>query len=327
MKLNIIFLLVISFFVFGNISAQTQFSASEPRKAYTLGPGDEITVKVLGEVQYDFVATVNEDGRLEIPFGEPVVAKCRTENELKEDVKKSLSKYLKNPEFSFRVTQRKSRPPVTIYGEVKTPHEIDLTRRATLVELLAVSGGTTEEAGGMVQVFRRPPVCSTDVLDDNWTTPEGTVDAPSRFYSLTGMRTGGLANPEILPGDLIYVHRALPVYITGEVVNPAGVYLKERGLSLTEAIGLVSGLRAEAKKKEVKISRLKPNSTEREEMTVDLDLIAKKEQKDVMLQPFDIVVVGKSKDSLAVTILKVAAGMAKAGANAAVTGGGYRIAY
>ncbi len=39
-------------------------------KGYMVGPGDEITGKVLGEPQFDFVATVDEDGKIAVGFVE-----------------------------------------------------------------------------------------------------------------------------------------------------------------------------------------------------------------------------------------------------------------
>jgi protein involved in polysaccharide export with SLBB domain len=42
-------------------------------------------------------------------FDQPIQAKCRTEKDLRTDVTRLLSKYLKNPQISVRVTQRKSR--------------------------------------------------------------------------------------------------------------------------------------------------------------------------------------------------------------------------
>src|SRR5688500_13821052 len=75
------------------------------QKGYQIGPGDEITGKVLGESQFDFVATVDENGRIEVPFFEkPVLAKCLSERELRAEVTKLLSKYLKSPQLSLRVT-------------------------------------------------------------------------------------------------------------------------------------------------------------------------------------------------------------------------------
>jgi polysaccharide export outer membrane protein len=286
----------------------------DAQKGYQIGPGDEITGKVLGEAQFDFVATVDENGQIEVPFFEqPIVAKCLSERELRADVTKLLSKYLRNPQLSLRVTDRKSRPPASVYGEVKTPGQVILVRRTTLLELLSFSGGVNEEAGGMVQVFRtRPPICSEDTAEADWKNSGEGLDVPSRMYSLSSLRLGKEeANPVIYPGDVIVIQKASPVYITGEVVNPQGIYLKEGGLSLTEAIAKIGGVRREAKTKDVKIYRLKSNSKDREIITANYDLIRKGEQKDVMLEPYDIVEVDKAKDNIGMAILKIAIGAGK----------------
>src|SRR5512140_1239869 len=106
------------------VSAQTLPVDVQVQKGYLVGPGDEITGKVLGEPQFDFVATVDEDGKSEVPFfDKPVIAKCRTERELRTEISALLGRYLKTPQISVRVTDRKSRPPATIYGEVRTPQQ------------------------------------------------------------------------------------------------------------------------------------------------------------------------------------------------------------
>lgn len=301
-------------------------------KGYQLYPGDEVTGKVLGEEQFDFVATVDEDGNIQVPFfDKPVVAKCRTERELRADVTQLLSKYLRSPQLSLRITERKSRPPATIYGEVRAPQQVLLMRKATLVELLAFSGGVTEEAGGMIQVFRtRKPLCDDGAEETIWKSDSNDpTSVPSRTYSLASVKLGKEdSNPIIYPGDVIVVQRAAPVYVTGEVVSPQGIYLKEGGMTLTEAIAKIGGVRREAKTKDIKIYRLKnSNSKEREIIAANYDLIKKGEQKDPLLQPYDIIEVDKARDGIAESILKIVAG---AGRNAvsSITGGvGYRVLY
>lgn len=331
MKFKLLFTVLISFFVVGLVSAQNQPIDATPAKGYMLGPGDEITGKVLGEQQFDFIATVNEDGKIEVPFfDKPVVAKCRSERQLRTDITGLLEKYLRGPQLSLRVTARNSRPPATIYGEVRSPQQVVLMRKATLVELLAFSGGVTEEAGGMIQIFRtQPPMCPEEGEDSTWkpvtTDPS---DVPSRLYSLSSVRLGKEeANPIIYPGDVIVVQKASPVYITGEVRSPQGIYLKEGGLSLTEAIAKIGGVNREAKTRDIKIYRLKSNSKDREILTANYDLIKKGQQKDILLEPYDIVEVDKAKDSIAASILKIAIGAGK-GAVTSMTGGiGYRVLY
>ena len=281
------------------------------QKGYLVGPGDEITGKVLGEPQFDFVATVDENGKIEIPFfDKPLMAKCLSERDLRTEVTKLLSRYLKSPQISLRVTQRNSRPPATIYGEVGKPGQVVLTRRTTLLELLSFSGGATDDAGGMIQVFRtQPPICSEGSADADWTAGS---DVPSRLYSLSNVKLGlDTANPQIYPGDVIVVQKASPVYITGEVTTPQGIYLKEGGMSLSEAIAKIGGVRREAKTKDIKIYRLKANSKDREIITANYDQIKKGTQKDIMLEPYDIVEVDKAKKSIAQTVFELVTGTAR----------------
>src|SRR5688572_13917444 len=234
-------LLVLAFIACSGFVAagQTVPVKLDVQKSYLVGPGDVVTVKVLGEDEFNFVATIDQNGTIEVPFfDKPVSANCLSERELRGEVAKLLSRYLKSPQLSVSV-DRKSRPPATVYGEVRTPQQIVLTRRATLIELLSFSGGVTDDAGGMIQIFRtQAPVCEADIAEADWAKgTSGALDVPSRMYSLSAVKAGSdEANPVIYPGDVIVVQKAAPVYITGEVIAPQAIYLKEGGLSLSEAI-------------------------------------------------------------------------------------------
>ncbi len=309
-------------------------SAQEPnvQRGYLLTPGDEISGKVLGEPQYDFVSTVNDNGMIYVPFSpenKPVIAKCRSELELRHEITTLLSKYLRNPQVSLNI--KKNYQTATIYGEVKKPAQVELRRRVTLVEMLAMAEDTKEEASGLIQVIRtQPPTCTDNFsAKDIWKSETGDPsDAPSRLFSLSAVKLGKEeANPVIYPGDVIMVLRASPVYITGEVIAPQGIYLKEGGTSLYEAIAKISGLKPEAKAKDIKIFRKKLNSDSRDTISANLDLIRKGEQKDIMLEPYDIIQVDKAKDSMALTILKAVAGFGKQAVGSMTSGLSYRIAY
>ncbi|MEJ7849150.1 MAG: SLBB domain-containing protein [Pyrinomonadaceae bacterium] len=315
MRFRFFNLFVLSFCLFQTAFAQDPAAEIGVQKNYLLGPGDEVTGKVLGEEQFDFVATLDEDGKIEVPFfDKPVAAKCLTERELRKEVVKLLAKYLKTPQVSLRVTGRNSRPPASIYGEVGTPQQVVLTRKTTLLEILSFSGGVKEEAGGMVQVFRtRKPTCTEADTENDWRPNGGdALDVPSRMYSLSSLRLGKEeANPVIYPGDVIVVQKAAPVYITGEVLQPQGILLKEGGTSLSDAIAKIGGVNRTAKTKDIKIYRLKSNSKDREIITANYDKIKKGVEKDVMLEPYDIVEVDKAKKSIAMTILEMATGTLK----------------
>ncbi|MGI8883959.1 MAG: SLBB domain-containing protein [Pyrinomonadaceae bacterium] len=329
MKLKILPVLTLALVLCGISFGQDVLVKPEPENVYLVGPGDVIKVKVNGDNEFDFTATIDENGKIEVPFFEqPVMAKCRSEGELRADVTKLVSKYLRNPMVNVQI-ERNSRPPAIIFGEVRTPQKIDLRRKSTLLELLSISGGVTEDAGGIIQVFRtQPPICSDNTQDNSWLAENGGLDVPSRIYSLSSLRQGREeANPIINPGDVVVVLKAAPVYITGEVRDPKGILIKEGGLSLYQAVAMLGGPNREAKTKDIKIYRLKVNSKDREIISANYDLIKKGTQKDIMLEPYDIVEVDKSKKSIAQTILEIAIGAGKGGIATVTQGLGTRILY
>lgn len=315
--------------VLGKATPAKQVSEVELR-GYVFGPGDEISVKIPFEKEYDFTATIDANGNVEIPFSDkPLLAKCKTERELRTDIQTAFSKYLINPVVNLKLEKR-ARPPVTVYGEVRNAKQYDLVRQARLADLIAASGGLTEEAGGMIQVFRpEKPMCSFDIAENNWQPETGDpTEVPSRLYSLNAVRTGGEdANPVILPGDIIYVQKAAPVYVTGEVLSPQGVLLKETGTTVTEAISMVGGARREAKIKDVKIYRRKTGTKDRDVISANLELIKTGKAKDVLLEPYDIIEVDKSKKSIPMLILEIAIGASKSVISSAASQTGVRVVY
>lgn len=292
---------------------------------YLVGPGDVITGKVLGESQFDFTATIDEDGKFQVPFFEKsVMAKCKTDKELRADVTKLLSKYLKDPLVSVTVTERKSRPITSVFGEVRQPQNFEMRRKAKLLEMISQAGGTTEDAGTTVQVFRtQAPMCAETYEDTVFVATNDGSGVPMKTYDLSDVKKGvESSNPVIIPGDIIIVQKSAPIYITGQVVAPAGLHIPQRGLSLQQAIAMVGGVSPQAKTKDIRIFRLKPNSTDiesRDIISVNYDNIKKGTEKDVLLHPYDIIEVDKSKKSVAQVVFETLRGVGVGVLNTAPT--------
>jgi polysaccharide biosynthesis/export protein len=285
-----------------SVLAQTPSGDSYAGKGYLIGPGDVLSIKAIGEPTFDVDAlTVDEDGMIVIPFSDaPIPAKCKTERDLQSAVEKAWSRYLRSPQISLRVTKRDSRPPVSVFGEVQKQEQFVLTRRVYLLEVLSAAGGPSAKNGGMVQVFRtRPPMCASPSEMSGWTASnDSAIGVPSKMYSLAALRLGNSdANPEIFPGDIIIIPKASPVYVVGEVIKPGEIDMPEGGLPLTQAIAMASGISKEAKTKNVRIYRKKAGMPKPEVLAVNYDQIRKGIEKDIMLQPFDIVEVDKAKKS------------------------------
>ena len=332
MKKNLLWLFLTAVCLVQVVIAQDPVT-SPVRKPYTIGPGDQLTIKVLGEKDFDAVAVVDENGNIELPFfNQPVPAMCKTERELRGDVTTILGKYLRSPQVSLSVTERKSRPPVIVSGEVKSQQPVMLTRKTRLWELITFSGGTTEDAGGMIEVFRtQPPICAEPDDLAAWKAEAESnkeLGIPARLYSITALQQGkDDSNPIIYPGDVISVQKGKPVYLVGEVKSPQNLMIKEGGLQLFQAINMVGGANSSAKTKDIKIYRRKPDSVDREIISVNYDEIKKQGKGDVALQPYDIVEVGKAKDGIGKILLNTLTGAGMSSIGALTSGVAYRILY
>ena len=258
---------------------------------YLLGPGDTLDVRVFAQPDLHSVAEVDSDGNISsLPFLEsPIRAKCRTDREVQADITKAYAKYLKNPQVSVRIAEKKSRQPATVFGAVRQPTRVEMKRKVRLNELMVVSGGFTERASGTIQIFHTEPLMCPQPGEEALALPISDAKAPFEIIKISELRSGsGQANPVIRPGDIVLVTEAEPVYITGSVVAPQGIFLRDQ-LTLSRALAMVGGTRKEAKLTDVRIYRQKPGATDQEMIRVDYAAIKKNQKPDFFLQAFDII--------------------------------------
>lgn len=258
---------------------------------YLLGPGDVVDVRVFGQPDLNTTAEVDSDGNISsLPFLEnPVPARCRTEKEVQKDIAAAYAKYIKSPQVSVRITERKSRQPATIFGAVRQPTRIQMMRKVRLNELMAASGGFTERASGTIQILHTEPVMCPEPGEEALAKPIEGTDIPLEIVKVEELKAGKPeANPVIRPGDYVIVTEAEPVYITGSVTSPQGIFMRDR-LTLSTALAMVGGARKEAKATDVRVYRLKPGSADRDTIRVDMAAIKKGLKPDFLLQAFDVV--------------------------------------
>ncbi|HET9526510.1 MAG TPA: polysaccharide biosynthesis/export family protein, partial [Pyrinomonadaceae bacterium] len=307
MKLSLIFAVALVFslamFVYAQEQQQPQGTAPQSpqgqsssldvqgTKSYLLGPGDVLDVRVFGQPELSSNVQVDSDGNLSsLPFLEkPIVAKCRTDKEVQKDITVAYSKFINNPQVSVRISERNSRQPATVFGAVRQPTRVEMKRKVRLNELMAVSGGFTERASGTIQILHTEPLMCPEPGEEALAAPIDGTRIPLHIVKIADLRAGKLeANPVIRPGDYVLVTEAEPVYITGSVVSPGGIFLREE-LMLSRALAMVGGARKEAKLSEVKIYRQIPGSANQEVLTIDVGAIRKNQKPDVLLQPYDVI--------------------------------------
>ena len=261
-------------------------------KQYLLGPGDVLDIRVFGQPDLSTPnAQVDSDGNLSsLPFLEkPIPAKCRTDKEVQKDIAAAYAKFINNPQVSVRIAERNSRQPATVFGAVRQSTRVEMKRKVRLNELIAVSGGFTERAAGTIQILHTEPLMCPEPGEEAEAEPIDGTKIPLRIVKISELRTGVVdANPVIRPGDYVLVTEAEPVYITGAVASPSGVYLRDQ-LTLTRALAMVGGVKKEAKLTDVKIYRQAPGSTKQEIIAVDVAAIKKNQKPDFLLQPYDVI--------------------------------------
>ena len=100
-------------------------------------------------------------------------------------------------------------------------------------------------------------------------------------------------NPEILPGDTIFVEKTGIIFVVGDVAHPGGFPMDHDGhLSVLQAIALAQGTNSTAARGSVKLVRTTLQG--RQEIPVNLKKILSAKQPDLAMQDNDILFVPNS---------------------------------
>jgi polysaccharide export outer membrane protein len=266
-------------------------------RRYRLGPGDILDVRVFGQPDLNSTVEIDEDGNISsLPFIEdPIPARCRNEKEVQKTITDAYSKYLLKPRVSVRILERRSRGPAVVFGAVRMPSRVAMNRRLRLHEILATAGGITQSASGTIDILHTEPEMCPDP-DQLPASPQVAANHTKESdigkletYKITDLKGGSPENnPYIRSGDIVIVNEGQPVFVTGAVIQPRELVIKEQ-LTLARAIAMSGGTQKLAKTSEVHVYRKKEGKIGSEDLKFDYDAIKKGKQPDVLLQPYDII--------------------------------------
>jgi polysaccharide export outer membrane protein len=174
--------------VTGNsLAAQVTAIASPVSDGYKIGPQDvlEITVFKVPELSKT-VQVAADTGSVNLPLVGDVAAVGRTPQEVERDLTKRLgAKYLQNPQVSVYVKEFNSRR-VTVEGAVKKPGVLPYRGETSLLQVIAMSEGLTENSDSTVVIFRQQ---------------DGKRTAAK--FDVSAIRTGAADDPAIKAGDVV----------------------------------------------------------------------------------------------------------------------------
>jgi polysaccharide export outer membrane protein len=286
-------------------------------RTYLLGPDDVISIRALdAEEISDKAVRIGTSGFINLPMVGRVQAGGVSVEQLEADLAGRLKRFVRNPEVSVNVVELRSQP-VSVIGSVKNPGVHQLQGHKTLVEILSLAGGITDDAGYSVRITRHKEFGSIPL-------PSAAPDATGQYFvAEVGLRgimeaKNPVENVEVMPNDVISVPRAQMVYVIGEVMRSGGFALGERQrVSVLQALSLAGGLGRMAKRSDAKILRTTTaDDAQRTELAVNLDQILRGKDKDVPLLPNDILFIPNSKARSA--MIRTLEAMFQVGTNVAV---------
>lgn len=259
---------------------------------YRIGYQDTLQITIFRHPELSRPVSVNPNGTINLPrIDTPIVAVCKTEQELADEIAAAYKKdYLKDPFVDVRAVEQKSQA-FGVIGAVEKPGYYFINKKIHLLEMLAFAGGPNKEAGTRLLVARTgsSSFCKNDVP---------IKDEQEREIQLFDFKILDVQEAKVnfwmQPGDIVSVLEADYVYVVGNVNSPGRIALKQP-ISLTQAIATAEGFKPASKKDLIRVIRQKPGSNEREELVYNLKEIESLKTPDPILQVNDIVAVSEDR--------------------------------
>ncbi|MEI6613595.1 MAG: polysaccharide biosynthesis/export family protein [Chrysiogenales bacterium] len=249
---------------------------------YQIGAKDLIEISVFEVPELNITVRVSENGLVTLPLLGEVKAEGLNRADLEKKIAAMLEKsYLKNAQVTIFIKEFQSKK-ISVMGAVNNPGMQDLIGRQSLLQVIPMAGGLSEQASDTVVIFRQfknvPGQSLVIKLDD------------------VLLKANPKYNIPIFPGDIINVSGSqfLDIYVFGQVKSPGAVRMKKGSddVTLLRAIAQVGGFSDRARRGKVLITRTE-NGVEKK-INVDVKEILSGSRKDFVLQAFDVVFVPES---------------------------------
>ena len=206
---------------------------------YAIGPGDEILLRVWGQVSMDLRLPVDRAGAVYIPQVGNVAVSGMEFKQLPEYLKSQLGRVFRNFDLNVNMGQLRS-IQIYVVGQARQPGTYTVSSLSTLVTVLFASGGPSAR-GSMrrIQLKRGSQVVTE--LD---------------LYNLllNGDKSGDM---RLLPEDVVYIPQAGPqAAVAGSLRNPA-IYELKNEKTVSELVQMAGGLSSMADRKRATLYRIK----------------------------------------------------------------------
>jgi len=205
---------------------------------YIIGPGDELQVRVWGQVEADLRVIVDRSGQIYIPkVGQVSVAGIRY-GDLEQHLKDEISRMFRNFNVTANVGRLRS-IQVLVVGNARYPGTYTISALSTLVNAVFASGGPTPQGSLRHIQVRRNGATITDF----------------DFYDLL-IKGDKSKDVRLLPGDVLYIPPVGPLVGIAGSVNSPGIYEITNNSTLNDLIEIAGGLSTMADSSKITVDRL-----------------------------------------------------------------------
>jgi len=255
------------------ILSQAQMS-SEPGDIL-IGEGDLLQISVFEAKELEKTVRVSSRGFVSLPLIGQVQVSGLTAIEAEEKIEEMYeTRFIKDPHVSIFVEEQISQR-ITLVGQFKNPGTYDYVSNQRLLDVIALGGGLSEQAGQIVQVRRTHFVQgepNTFIVDLDRLIKEGNVELNIRLNG----------------GDVLFIPEAGVFFVDGAVKRPGAYPIKHKTV-IQEGLVEAGGFDSYAKKDIIKLVRMTETG---ERKIIDLDL-SETESKEMALKDRDILIVGE----------------------------------
>jgi len=209
---------------------------------YIMSVGDELSIHLYGDRDQKYSLTVTNNGTVDLAFIGPLKIGGMKFDAAKKFLTRQLKSHYKMSEFTVNI-DKYSTIQTTLIGDVKYPGIYNLSSFSTVKDLLIVAKGVRDSASVRKIIVKR----------------DSKVIAKLDFYDLLfkGKTFGSLL---LKHGDIVIIEKAEKLVSIDGYVNNAAIFELKGKETLRTLIDYAGGMKANASKAEIKISRFDNNS-------------------------------------------------------------------
>jgi protein involved in polysaccharide export with SLBB domain len=204
---------------------------------YVIGPGDELQIKIWGQVEASLRVIVDRSGQIYIPQVGQIVVAGTHYGDLEQRLKTEVSKSFKNFNLTVNIGRLRS-IQIFVVGDARYPGTYTISSLSTLVNAIFASGGPTAQGS----------------LRDIQVRRDGTTITHFDFYDLL-IKGDKSKDVRLEPGDVLYIAHVGPLVAISGSVNLPAIYEMKDTSTLGDLVEIAGDLSTVADTNKITIDR------------------------------------------------------------------------